>query len=50
MEAKEFAKIPAEIRAMKHLWSSDRNMAGLVRRRELEAVLFEAGLAGAPAT
>jgi GH24 family phage-related lysozyme (muramidase) len=50
MEAKEFAKIPAEIRAMKRLWSSDRNMAGLVRRRELEAVLFEAGLAGAPAT
>jgi GH24 family phage-related lysozyme (muramidase) len=50
MEAKEFAKIPAEFRAMKRLWSGKRNMAGLVRRRELEAVLFEAGVASTPVT
>jgi GH24 family phage-related lysozyme (muramidase) len=48
MDAKEFGKIPAEFRAMKRLWAG--KMAGLVRRRELEAVLFEAGLASVPAT
>jgi GH24 family phage-related lysozyme (muramidase) len=49
MEAKEFRIIPAEFRAMKRLWAGKRNMAGLVQRRELEAVLFEAGLASNPA-
>jgi len=37
--------IPAQLRSMKRLWAGDPNMAGLVRRRELEAVLFEQGLA-----
>lgn len=36
--------IPAQLRSMKRLWASDPGMAGLVRRRELEAVLFEQGL------
>jgi GH24 family phage-related lysozyme (muramidase) len=29
---------------MKRLWENDPKMAGLVRRRELEALLFEQGL------
>lgn len=36
--------IPAQLRSMKRLWQNDPNMAGLVRRRELEALLFEQGL------
>jgi GH24 family phage-related lysozyme (muramidase) len=44
MAAKEFSKIPGEIRSMKRLWRGNRNMAGLIERRELEAILFELGL------
>ena len=40
MEKKEYAKIPAELRAMKRLWT----LPGLQRRRDAEAVLFERGL------
>ncbi len=36
--------IPVQLRAMKRLWENEPNMAGLVRRRELEAVLFEQGM------
>lgn len=39
MTNKQFAKIPAEFRSMKRLWSN-----GLVGRREREARLFEKGL------
>jgi GH24 family phage-related lysozyme (muramidase) len=46
MEAKEFQKIPAEFRSMKRLWVGT-SVAGLVHRRELEALLFEAGLRSA---
>ncbi|MPW16583.1 hypothetical protein GCT13_06445 [Paraburkholderia sp. CNPSo 3157] len=38
------ADIPAQFRAMKRLWQNQPNMQGLVRRRELEALLFEQGL------
>lgn len=37
--------VPAQLRSMKRLWAGNPSMAGLVRRRELEAVLFESGLA-----
>ncbi|MEJ0002975.1 MAG: hypothetical protein WDN30_04400 [Pararobbsia sp.] len=42
---KHFADIPVQLRAMKRLWAGNPDMAGLVRRRELEALLFEQGLA-----
>lgn len=48
MVAKEFAKIPAEIRAMKRLWVG-QNLPGLLSRRDHEAALFERGLTAAPA-
>jgi hypothetical protein len=44
MSTKEFGKIPSDIRSMKRLWKGDRDMAGLIERRELEALLFELGL------
>jgi GH24 family phage-related lysozyme (muramidase) len=37
--------IPAQLRSMKRLWAGNPGLAGLVQRRELEAVLFEQGLA-----
>jgi GH24 family phage-related lysozyme (muramidase) len=40
--------IPTQFRAMKRLWAGQPNLQGLVRRRELEALLFEEGL-GQPA-
>jgi hypothetical protein len=39
-----FGGIPAALRAMKRLWQGVPGMAGLVARREREAVLFEVGL------
>ena len=33
--------IPTQIRSMKRLWANQPNLQGLVRRRELEALLFE---------
>ncbi len=44
MTAKDYAGIPAQIRAMKRLWQDVPGASGLVERRELEAKLFEAGL------
>ncbi|SDD73022.1 hypothetical protein SAMN05216345_11489 [Cupriavidus sp. YR651] len=41
----QLADIPAQIRAMKRLWAGNPDMAGLLRRRDLEALLFEQGLA-----
>ena len=45
MQSKNFRKIPAEIRAMKRIWPG---VGGLLRRRDREAALFEAGLSRAP--
>lgn len=45
MTERNFAAIPAEIRAMCRLWPDH---PGLKRRREEEAALFEAGLGAAP--
>jgi GH24 family phage-related lysozyme (muramidase) len=44
MIAKNFPRIPAQIRAMKHIWAGDPDARGLLVRRELEAKLFEEGL------
>jgi hypothetical protein len=43
MKAKNFDAIPAELRAMKRIWP---NSAGLRKRRDTEAALFEKGLKG----
>ncbi len=43
-EARRFAAIPDEMRAMRRIWRGDPAMAGLLRRREAEAALFERGL------
>jgi hypothetical protein len=40
-----FAAIPEQFRSMKRLWLNDPDARGLLERRELEAKLFEAGLA-----
>lgn len=45
MQAQNFDKIPAEFRAMKRLWP---NLAGLQKRRDREAALFERGIGIAP--
>ncbi|GAM96970.1 hypothetical protein U91I_00591 [alpha proteobacterium U9-1i] len=42
---RNFTPIPAQIRSMKRLWQNDPSTRGLVHRRELEALLFEEGLA-----
>ncbi len=42
MDKREFAGVPAQLRAMKRLWPT---IDGLQRRRDAEAVLFEKGLA-----
>ncbi|WP_332877121.1 hypothetical protein [Massilia sp. S19_KUP03_FR1] len=44
MQAQDFAAIPAQIRSMKRIWAGEPDSAGLVKRRELEARLFERGL------
>lgn len=44
IQAGRLADIPAQIRAMKRLWAGNPDMAGLLRRRDLEALLFEQGL------
>lgn len=43
-----FERVPGRIRAMKRIWAGDPDARGLLRRRELEAVLFEAGLVTVP--
>ncbi len=40
-----FGVVPGALRSMKRLWQGVPGMAGLVARREQEALLFEAGLA-----
>jgi hypothetical protein len=45
MLAWDLTPIPGKIREMKHLWENDPNARGLVARREVEALLFEQGLA-----
>ena len=45
MLRKEFHSIPDEIRKMIRIWQSEPDMKGVVKRRELEANLFEIGLA-----
>lgn len=47
VQAGRLADIPAQIRGMKRLWAGKPEMAGLLRRRDLEALLFEQGLAAA---
>src|SRR5262249_29239788 len=44
MKAKKFYAISSEIRSMSRIWKDDANLRGLVKRRELEAALFQAGL------
>lgn len=44
--AKNYADIPKQIRKMKRIWQGQPNMAGLLRRRDDEAKLFEVGLRG----
>jgi hypothetical protein len=45
MQAMNFADIPRQIRSMARLWVDDPGARGLVTRRELEATLFQDGLA-----
>lgn len=44
MKARDFAAIPAEIRAMKRLWEGKPKLRGLLVRRDKEAAFFEEGL------
>ena len=44
MDRQEFSRIPAELRSMKRIWIG-QGVDGLLRRREMEALLFEKGLA-----
>lgn len=44
MQQRQFNAIPGYIRGMKDLWRNEKEAKGLLVRRELEAVLFEAGL------
>lgn len=43
LESRRYARIAPELRSMKRLWSMT-DLGGLLRRREDEAALFEAGL------
>jgi hypothetical protein len=45
MQAMNFADNPRQIRSMARLWVDDPGARGLVTRRELEATLFQDGLA-----
>lgn len=45
MKARDFAAVPAQIRAMKRIWLGTAVEAEMSRRRDDEAKLFEAGLA-----
>lgn len=44
MREKKFSEIPEQIRKMKRIWQGNRDMAGLLTRREMEAELFQANL------
>jgi GH24 family phage-related lysozyme (muramidase) len=41
-----FGEIPGQILNMKRIWKDDQKSRGLLKRRELEASLFQIGLAG----
>jgi len=41
---RQFDLIPDQIRKMERLWQNDKAAAGLLKRRELEALLFQSGL------
>lgn len=43
MAQRRFAEVPDQIRAMKRLWAG-KGLVGLLKRRDLEAQLFEKGL------
>ncbi|VWC97652.1 hypothetical protein BLA39750_02330 [Burkholderia lata] len=42
--SQKLADIPSQIRAMKRLWQGNPAMVGLLKRRDLEAQLFQEGL------
>jgi GH24 family phage-related lysozyme (muramidase) len=44
MSEKKFPEIPDQIRSMKRLWEGNKDMKGLLSRREMEAELFEANI------
>lgn len=44
MKERRWQEIPAQFRSMKRLWQDDPQAAGIVKRREAEALLFERGL------
>lgn len=46
MLKRDFDAVPAQIREMKRIWKDDPKARGLLKRRELEALLFEQGLKG----
>ena len=46
MLRRQFDRIPEEIRAMKRIWDGIPGLRGILIRREMEAQLFEKGLAG----
>lgn len=46
MLKRDFSAIPAQIRNMTRIWEDDPQARGLLKRRELEALLFEQGLKG----
>jgi hypothetical protein len=45
--AGDFARVPSRILGMKRIWQDEPDMRGLLRRRDLEAALFEEGLGAA---
>ena len=49
MEARDFAKIPEQLRSMSRIWVGTEIETGMRRRRSDEAKLFEVGLAAQPA-
>jgi cysteinyl-tRNA synthetase, unknown class len=46
MAARDFEKVPNELRAMRRLYQGQPELQGLVKRRGAEAVMFERGLEG----
>lgn len=44
MAERRWSEIPAQIRAMKRLWRDDPKARGLLKRRDIEAAMFERGL------
>ena len=44
METDNHNDVPIQLLNMRHLWANNPAMRGLVKRRELEAALFQQGL------